>query len=190
MTTEYQVGEFKVKVREASLGPLVRGYAKRDANGQRHLLDLPLEPEALPPPATGRQVAILNVGIQHAVLSEHVLPEMSRRVGRSVDLDTFYASPHWQKWLQKAQVLFHGGRGYDVRLNDEVVLPPPPDGHVTLIREHATWSGQSVRLSGTGCQLSSRLYGTSHAGRCRSWRARSWRERRPPRRSWSTPGSP
>ena len=148
MTTEYQVGEFKVKVREASLGPLVWGHAKRDANGQRHLLDLPLEPEALPAPATGRQVAILNVSIQHSVLSEHVLPEMSRRVGRSVDLDTFYASPHWQKWLQKAQVLFHGGRGYDVRLNDEVVLPPPPDGHVTLIRERGTWSGQPVRLIG------------------------------------------
>ena len=71
MTTEYQVGEFKVKVREASLGPLVWGHAKRDADGQRHLLDLPLEPEALPPPATGRQVAILNANYMAKRLEGH-----------------------------------------------------------------------------------------------------------------------
>lgn len=148
MSKTYQVGAFKVRVHEAALGPLVWGYAKRDSNGQRHLLDLPLEPEALPAPATERQIAILYVGILCSVLSEHVLPEMSRRVGRPVDVDALFASAHWQKWLQKAQVAFHEGRAYAVRLNTEVTMPPPPDGHLTLIRERATWRGQPVRIFG------------------------------------------
>ncbi|MCI0888731.1 MAG: hypothetical protein J4N28_03815 [Chloroflexi bacterium] len=148
MSKQYQVGEFKVRLREAAVGPLVRGYAKRDPDGQRHLLDLPLEPEALPPPASESQMATLAVGITYWVLSEHALPEMSRRIGRQVGVDRFYASPHWQKWLKSAQVAFHGGSEYDVRLNADVILPPPPDGHITLIRERATWSGQPVRILG------------------------------------------
>ena len=148
MSKQYQVGEFKVRVREAALGPIVWGSAKRDSNGQRHLLDLPLEPEALPPPASESQMATLAGRIIYSVLSEHALPEMSRRVRRQVGVDTFYASPHWQKWLQGVQVAFHGGSGHDVCLNAEVILPPPPDGHITIIRERATWSGQPVRIIG------------------------------------------
>lgn len=136
----HKFGNYLVELEEAFMGPILWSPVHVDSFGQLQAEPDKGDPQALPPPQSEAEVAKIGMAIVASQLQDEFLPELSRRVGESVDVDTFMNSPSWQSMLEKAQVVWDQSDHREVRLNDEVVFPVPPGvAHVTLIRNGTNW---------------------------------------------------